>query len=300
MTKPVVSILISSHDRLPLFRRTLWSIVHRPPTVPFEVVVCDDGSAEDILGELKKHSSAFPWKFVPFDAAAFEAATGLTKFHNNPAVTNNIAFRHSQGEFIFQQGNEVIAWKGELRDGPGVGREVSAYDKLLGDAPQVDYWMVMSTTYDVPAAQLHRLDEQGTNLTAQLVEECKQWPLQSEWYRSDVTNYISLAPRRLWEALSGYDERYYAGIAAEDSDFVRRARRLPGFVQVISTGVSLHQYHRGKTKYYCPPPSVISAARWQEGCAINRVFYDNWDGTFANPQKWPWGTLGAGKVVSNT
>lgn len=287
MIKSTVSIVISSYNRLPLFRRTLWAIANRPPSVPFEVVVCDDGSTEDVLGELRLYSSVFPWKLVRFDGSTFEKATGLKKFLNNPSVTNNIAYQHAEGNLIFQVGNEVIAWD-------------QVFDDLIADSPEGDQpWLVMSTTYDIPQQYLDLLDPYGSNLTAGIVGECVRWPLQSVSYRSDVTNYISLAPRALWETLAGYDERYYGGIAAEDSDFVRRARTLPGFTQVISEAVSLHQFHGGRTKYYLPKPKVISKARWEEGCAINRAVYDAWNGSTHNPQKWPWGKIGVKEVIAN-
>jgi len=281
------SIVISSYNRLSLFRRTLWAIANRPPSCPFEVVVVDDGSTEDIFGELSLYSSAFRWKFVRFDAASFERVTGLKKFLNNPSASNNVGFRHTSGDLIFQQGNEVIAWEG-------------CYDQLIADKPDADHYMVMSTTYDVPAQYLDQLDQYGSNLDQRIVNACVRWPLQSKHYRSDVTNYISLAPRALWETLNGYDERYYGGISAEDSDFVRRARCLPGFKQVISEGISLHQYHKGRTTYYFPPPSVITRQRWDEGVAINHAIYHAWDGTCRNPQKWPWGELGVMEVITNT
>jgi glycosyltransferase involved in cell wall biosynthesis len=292
------SIIISSYNRLPLFRRTLWAIANRPPSVPFEVVVVDDGSTEDILGELRLYSSKFPWTFARFVAAEFETKTGLKKFLNNPCATNNLAFRLAKGNYIFQQGNEVIAY-GDV------------YDRLMADIltqnsdPKgeeyvvPEHFMVMSTTLDLRRDILDRLDQYGTNLSAQHVHDSERWPLQSRSYPSDVTNYISLAPRALWEALGGYDERYYGGISAEDSDFVRRARKLPGFVQVVSDGLSLHQFHSGKTCYYDPPPSVITKQRWAEGVDINHAIFHNWNGEAKNAQRWPWGTYGLGEVVTN-
>lgn len=281
------SIVISSHERLPLLRRTLWAIAVRGPSVPFEVVLVDDGSTDDILVELSKYSSCFAWKFIRFNAQEFEEKTGLKKFLNNPSATNNIATRFAEGDLIFQQGNEIIAWS-------------DCYARMLADVPNdTTNWMVMSTTYDIGQQYLDLLDPVGQNLLEKYVRECERWPLQSKHYRSDVTNYISLAPRSLWSAIGGYDERYYGGISAEDSDFVRRARTLPGFKQVISEGVSLHQFHQGKSCYYNPPPEMISKECWSEGVQINHAIYHDWDGTYQNPQKWLWGTLGVGEVVSN-
>jgi glycosyltransferase involved in cell wall biosynthesis len=285
--KPRLSIVISSYNRLPLFRRTLWAIAFRKPSVPFEVIVVDDGSTDNVLGELRQYSSTFAWTFVRFDRAKFEEATGLTKFLNNPCVTNNIGWKVACGDIICQQGNEIIAWS-------------DCYNKLLTDAPRdTKHWMVMSTTYDLPAQHVNVLDQYGSNLTCAIVKDCERWPLQSNHYRSDVTNYICMASREVWDTIGGYDERYYGGISSEDSDFVRRARVLPDFKQVVSDGLSLHQFHAGKTCYYDPPPEVCTQARWKEGCDINHAIFHNWNGNAVNPQKWPAGTFGLGEIIKN-
>lgn len=284
--KPKCSVLISSHNRLPLFRRCLWSIATRPPSVPFEVVVADDGSDEDILGLLREFSPRFPWKFVRVGVAAFESATGLKRFHNNPALTNNVAFRHSRGDLVFLMGNEVIA-------------TADAFDRLLaaGEKAGTDRWLAFSTTYDLGQEWLDRLDDYGSNLSRHMVGRASERPLQSEGYRSDVTNYLSLCPRTLWEGLGGYDERYLAGISSDDSDFVRRARAAGAAASVVADAVTLHQYHGGQTCYY--EQQSMSRARWQDGVDINHAVYHAWDGGHRNPQPFPWGTFGVGEVVSN-
>lgn len=287
------SILISSFNRLPLLRRTLWAISRRQPNIPFEVVIADESSTDDILGELRLFSAAFRWKFVRVDIAKFEQATGIKKFWNNCSLTNNIAFRHCDGDFIFLQGNDIIALD-------------HCYDELIAEvhpaiaATGSPNFLLMSSTFDLRTEYLNQLDQYGSNLTPALIEHAKPWPLQSPDYRSDVTNYVSLCSRSLWETIGGYDERYVGGICAEDSDFVRRARALPGFHSHVSErAVSLHQCHKGKTRYYNPSPKTITMDKFEAGCAINRAIYHQWDGQAKNPQPWTWGELGVVEVISN-
>lgn len=286
--KPKASILVSSHNRAALFRRALYAVAVRPPRVPFEVVVADDGSDEDVGGVLREFSSCFPWKLVSVDVPAFEAATGVKRFFNNPALTNNVAFKHSQGEVVFLMGNEVIPL-GE------------AFDSLLkaGDALGCDDWVAFSTTYDLGQEWVDRLDAYGSNLTPHMAKAVSHRPLQSESYRSDVTNYLSACPRALWEKVGGYDERYLGGISSDDSDFVRRARSAPVNAKtcVVPDAVTLHQYHGGKTCYY--EQTSVPSERWRAGVEANHAVYHAWDGTHRNPQPFPWGELGVKGVVRN-
>lgn len=286
------SILISSHDRLELLRRTLFSIAARPPSVPFEVVVADDGSTQDVLGLLRDYQACFPWTFARVDAAEFERQTGVRKFFNNPSWTNNVAARLARGDWLFLQGNEVIAWG-------------DAYDRLLAEAearPQ-RHVLALSSTCDVPPEVLGALDSLGSNFSEAMAAYCARLPLATPSFHTDVTNYLSLTSRALWETLGGYDERYVGGLGKEDSDFVRRCRAVPGWQDahnlVRSEALSLHQSHGGRTCHGGQDQSVISDERWREGERLSKAVWDSWDGTHPNAQGWEPGAVGVVEVVRN-
>lgn len=271
-------------------RRTLWSLAHNGPSVPFEVVVVDDGSEPDILPEVQAFSSRFPFTFVRLDTPAFERVTSCRKFWNNCSLSQNLAARHARGHVFCQLGNDMIVPEGTL-------------DRLLAEVPPQDLFIVFPTTLDMPQDALPHLDPYGANLTPHLVRYCAQWPLASPHYHADGFLWGSLCSRSLYEALGGYDERYVGGLGKEDSDFMRRARALPGWEDsknlVRSRVVTLHQNHGSRTRFSGPLPSVITEERWKEGEALSKQVWDLWDGTYHNRQPWPWGEFGVTEVICN-
>lgn len=286
--KPEISILISSFEREKLFKRALFSIAKNKPSLPFEVIVADETEDDRILKELDNFNASFLWKYIKINIREFQAKTGLKKYHNNPSHSNNVAFKHSTGNLVFLMGNECIIWQ-------------DALNKMVeeGKKRHHDNWINFSTTYDFPIKLQELIDDYGANITKEMVAFCGQWPLQSTEYKSDVTNYLSLCPKTVWARLNGYDERYVAGIACEDSDFIRRARTLLGFETIRSGAISLHQAHNGKTRYYEPTERGMTQERWDEGVKINREIYHQWSGYTENRQSWPIGTYGIQEVVEH-
>lgn len=289
---PKVSIVCSTHDRLPLFRRTLWALADRPPSCPFEVVFVDDGSTEDVLGEIKLFSSRFHWKFVKVDMQVFEKETGVNRWANNPSLTTNIGFRQAKADLVFVLGNEVLPF-------------ADCFDQMLLACSAISspHLLAFSTTYDVPKHILQSLDQYGTNLSPRVVDLCRRWPLASPHFHTDVTNYVCLMSKALIEKVGGYDERFLKGIGKEDSDFVRRCRAIPGWTDAEcmrrTDAISLHQSHGGRTFWSEQDQSQISNSRWKEGERLSKAVWDLWDGSFENRQPWPWGEVGIVDVVAN-
>lgn len=276
----MISILVSSYNRIKLFRRTLYWLSNFPPSYPFELIIADDGSTDDILGEVRKFN--FKGKFIEVDTTEFTKQTGVEKFWNCPALTANIAFAHASHDLIVQMGNEIIPF-------------FYAIDNMIEEMAQRSANLVFSETYDIPPQIINTLDENGNNLS-KLVEHCKQYPLANHKVCNNVTNYLSLCTRELWEEIGGYDERYLAGIGKEDSDWYRRASATQYFKLHRGKACSFHQYHGGVNHFYRPLPSVISEERLAQGVQINRDRYLAWDGKVQNSQPWTPGSIGVKKV----
>ena len=264
-----LSIIISSHNRSKLFRRTLFYInKHRPSKHKFEVIVVDDGSDEqernDILVQLRRYQ--FPYTFVEIDKTKWEKNTGLKVYGGNPVLTNNIGFYFSCGKLVSLVGNECIVY--------------SDYDDMIGEFESKDNKnaILFTTTYDINLP----LNDDGTNLSQLLNPQVLQKPLQSPTLHTDVTNYCSITSASLWEEIGGYDEIYLSGIACDDSDFVRRAALLPGFEKIRSEFISFHQNHGGKTMYD-EPLDIEYAKKFYKGLLINREVYMSWDGKRIKP-----------------
>lgn len=273
----MISILISSHNRLPLLENALRALDNNRPRGDFEVVIADEGSAEPIEEMLRQFD--FPITFIEVSMEEFTRETGIAKYHNNPALTNNIAFKHSKGDYIFLQGNDIIACD-------------NAYDKMMEaaiDSKSEDFFGYC-TTYNVYSQELQNQINSGKTSLVKALLKIQQAVLQGPNRQSDVTNYLSICTKSLWEKLRGYDERYVAGQACEDSDFARRTRVLLKKNNYIDAE-TLHQYHGDITH------GITASGPLYPGLLTNRKLFYNWDGGHRNSQPWEPGTLGIKRVV---
>lgn len=255
------------------------AIAANRPTCDFEVVIADEGSTDPIVFMLKQFD--FPITWIKVEMAEFEKKTGIKKYHNNPALTNNIAFKHCKGDYIMLQGNDIIACD-------------DAYNKMLEYRKRIKGMatQIYCDTYNVYSKELQSLVNAGAVDRVRYFLKIKQAVLQGRNKQADVTNYLSLADRTVWENLNGYDERYVGGQACDDSDFARRARKFCGYAEnLYAPAETLHQYHGNITHGITADSSLYT------GLLANRKIFNDWDGDVKNKQEWPIGTYGIVEVI---
>jgi len=134
-----------------LLRRTLWALATRPPTEPFEVVVIDEGSTDDILAEMQMYSSRFAWKLLKLGEGEGKVLDHIT------------------GDVIIAQHPSVIAW--------GDTYKVLVETKEPG--------LRAASVYELPDEQVDWLGPFGSNLSGGLVAMCEKWPLQSRFMQME-------------------------------------------------------------------------------------------------------------------
>lgn len=259
----MISVLFSSYKRFNLFQNTMDALAKSLEMLkfPYEVIIADEISdeSEKIFNYARKTFNA--GVFVSVDMELFYAKTRVKKYHNNPSLCNNIAFRYSQYDTVALQGNDILV-------------NPETYPMMWLDRPATPNYIVYATTY--------ALNEHGN----------VQHIMQSPNVHADVTNYLSFCSRRTWDGIGGYDELFMAGVACEDSDFSRRARLLPNFTRVMSQAETFHQFHGTLTS------SIKSDSPIKAGNDINKNYYKRWyDKQYiTNPQPWVWGVYGVTNV----
>jgi glycosyltransferase involved in cell wall biosynthesis len=90
MHQPVVSIVIATYNRATLLRETLRSVLdQRPGTVPFEVIVVDNNSADDTAAVIRS-----------MQAPAGSTLRYVRETQQGNAYARNTGIRHSNGSII--------------------------------------------------------------------------------------------------------------------------------------------------------------------------------------------------------
>ena len=233
-----VSVIIAVFNRPEILLKALASI-NAQSVKPFEVVLADDGSGEDIAGIVQKNKNRF--EFAIKHVYQPDKGFRLAKARNN-------AIRNAEGDYLVFWDQDVLATKNYL--------------KTFSDRFRASEFLI-------PPDPVRLTAEQTAAVTDRMIESCDYAQIVTtgqiralrrrvykDWYYYFETRYIkrnSYKPKVRGGILGiakkdillvdGYDENYQ-GWGAEDDDLGRRLYRagIRGR-NVFHKEYPLHLYH---------------------------------------------------------
>jgi glycosyltransferase involved in cell wall biosynthesis len=91
---PYVSIVMSTFNKASFLDKTLSSIRNQITSIPYEIIVVDDGSGDDPLRVCKKYGCKYIW----LDGGKYR----------NPAVPRNVGCMAARGQVLIMQSDDVM------------------------------------------------------------------------------------------------------------------------------------------------------------------------------------------------
>jgi glycosyltransferase involved in cell wall biosynthesis len=221
-----------------------------------EVVVADDGSAEDVVDGVRRLSSQYDFPIIH----AWHPRQGPRR-----AATRNNGVRHASGDYLVFLDADFIVLPGAVRNHIDAAKPG---------------WFAAGRCKYTTEAQLRRIHAEGVSsgLLESIYRDLAEEPVEKEhrrFTRYALLRRIGLAnPRKLTfgghfsafrkdvESVNGYDENY-VGWGAEDQDLAFRmvCAGLRG-TSVIRTARVLHLWH----------PKEIGDKHWKEGGNVDYFF----------------------------
>ena len=209
-----ISIVMAYHNRRNQLKKTLESIRYFGDP---EIIVVDDASDERI-DDLE---GITPIRIEPEQKTWF-----------NSCIPYNMGFAKAKSEIVIIQNPEcvhvgdILGYSSQIHD--GIVFSYAAYS--------LDYHLVYNYYSPEGLKDLIMKEPQRIQVA------------HHGWYNHSIHrpvgyHFCMAMMRTDLEKLGGFDERFYAGIAFEDDDLVRRIRNMGLDLQIIDDPFVIHQKH---------------------------------------------------------
>ncbi len=232
----MLSIIIATYNAAELLSGCLKSIYQNPPSLDYEIIVVDDASYD---GTSETVRACFP------DVRLF---TNTTNRHY--ASSNNLAFEHARGEFLYLLNNDTVMLPGALdamiaflQAHPEVGVVGST---LLNEDGTIQ-WSVKSLP-NVGSALFGARSIISRVFRGNRFSRRHLLHLDRDLSQPLVAGYVSSAsmmmPRHVVRKVGGLDERLSYHV---DADYCKRVTDLGYQCYYLPDARVMHLNHRGGT-----------------------------------------------------
>jgi GT2 family glycosyltransferase len=231
-----LSIIIATYNARELLSDCLASICQNPPSEPYEIIVVDDASRDETSEMVR---TRFP---------SVRLFTNETNRHYGKS--NNLAFEHARGEYLYLLNNDTIMLAGTLdrmiaflRLHPAVGVVGS---KLLNEDGTIQ-WSVKSlpnagSAFFGARSIITRFAPNNRFSRKHLLH------LDRDLSKPFIAGYVSSAsmmiPRAVVTKVGGLDERLSYHV---DADYCKRITNLGYQCYYFPDAAVIHLNHRGGT-----------------------------------------------------
>lgn len=241
-----LSIVVPTFNRSKILDITLACLVNQRTEYPFEVIVADDGSKEDLTPVIRKYESKLDIKFVRQKDYGYQLC-----------AVRNLGLRTAKYSFVSildcdmaPDTKWVQSYVDELRDNDNVA--------LVGPRKYVDTSMLTAEEVMANPALISSLPEVLTTETlgrSNTGEKSVDWRL--EHFKSTDNLRLCDTPFRFfsggnvafakkWLDIAGWFDEEFTHWGGEDNEFGYRLYRAGCFFKSIDGGMAYHQEPPGK------------------------------------------------------
>lgn len=251
-----VSIIISAcSGRERLFKRSLLSLERQTLSKKeFEVIMVDDAdrySLRDLCRSAAKQGLRF--RYIRVDPSKSHVPPASF----TPALTNNVGFRHAEGDVIVVTGPETIHGEWNVEIASEVSEQRCEYGLVFRADKRFETWISSDPRH--PHLPIRAM-LQAPGAQADCRTRSPHPPAYWYWMAVRKTNV---------EAIGGCDEEFMRGICGDDDDFANRMK-MYGVVPVFNHSmIGIHQDHSNADMG--DNHSVRFTADWGRLQKINRM-----------------------------